>query len=41
MEHLNPPDSSRLFAEGEAVAVVTADGLDRFLDYRAPAGGTR
>ncbi len=41
MEHLNPPNSSRLFAPGEALAVVVADGLDRLLDYRAPEGGAR
>ncbi|PZQ47972.1 MAG: primosomal protein N' [Rhodovulum sulfidophilum] len=27
------------FPEGTAVAVLTAEGLDRFLDYRAPEGG--
>ena len=27
------------FPEGEAVSVITAEGLDRPLDYRAPAGG--
>lgn len=45
MEHLNRPESLagsvRFFAPGEPVAVVTADGLDRFLDYRAPASGAR
>jgi primosomal protein N' (replication factor Y) len=41
MEHLNPPESLRVFAAGCPVAVVTAEGLDRLLDYRAPEGGTR
>ena len=44
MEHpklLESPPSMRVFAPGEAVAVVTADGLDRLLDYRAPDGGAR
>ncbi len=41
MEHLNPPGSIRTFAAGTPVAVVTADGFDRFLDYRAPGGGVR
>ena len=41
MEHLNPPDSARVFAPGEPVAVVTAEGLDRLLDYRAPEAGAR
>jgi len=27
------------FPAGTPVAVLTAEGLDRFLDYRAPAGG--
>ncbi len=31
----------RAFAEGEPVAVALAEGLDRPLDYRAPAGGVR
>ena len=31
--------STRVFAPGEPLAVVTADGLDRVLDYRAPEGG--
>ncbi|WP_297977096.1 primosomal protein N' [uncultured Amaricoccus sp.] len=43
MEHLNPggigPESARLFAAGAPVAVVLDGGLDRALDYRAPAGG--
>ncbi len=29
------------FAPGAPVAVLTAEGLDRLLDYRAPAGGVR
>ncbi len=37
MEH--PTHSPERFAEGAAVAVVTAEGLDRTLDYRAPEGG--
>jgi primosomal protein N' (replication factor Y) len=37
MEH--PTDAQGQFAAGEAVAVLTAEGLDRLLDYRAPAGG--
>ena len=41
MEHLAPPDSARVFAPGEPVSVLTAEGLDRRLDYRAPAGGAR
>ena len=39
MEHLNPSESMRVFAPGEPVTVVLADGFDRLLDYRAPAGG--
>ncbi|MFO1104492.1 MAG: primosomal protein N' [Amaricoccus sp.] len=30
---------ARIFPEGTAVAVLTAEGLDRLLDYRAPEGG--
>ena len=41
MEHLNPPNSARVFAPGTPVAVVVEGGLDRPLDYRAPAGGVR
>ena len=41
MEHLNPPDSAQVFAGGAPVSVVTAEGLDRLLDYRAPACGAR
>ncbi len=41
MEHLNPPESARIFAPGTPVAVVVEGGLDRPLDYRAPAGGVR
>lgn len=41
MEHVDPPDSARVFAPGEPVSVLTAEGFDRLLDYRAPAGGTR
>ncbi|HVL19829.1 MAG TPA: primosomal protein N', partial [Amaricoccus sp.] len=39
MEHPIPPESMRRFAPGTPVAVVTAEGLDRLLDYRAPEGG--
>src|SRR5690242_15619290 len=39
MEHPNPPESMRRFAPGTPVAVVTAEGIDRLLDYRVPAGG--
>lgn len=39
MEHLKTPESLRRLAAGTPVAVVTAEGLDRLLDYRAPAGG--
>lgn len=47
MEQLNPPQpdlfdapsAAREFARGAPVAVLTAEGLDRFLDYRAPEGG--
>ena len=35
------PIAARVFAPGTPVAVVTAEGLDRPLDYRAPAGGAR
>ncbi|MFO1143631.1 MAG: primosomal protein N' [Amaricoccus sp.] len=31
----------RVFAAGEPVSVVLADGFDRLLDYRAPEGGAR
>ena len=41
MEHLNPSESMRVFAAGEPVSVVLADGFDRLLDYRAPEGGAR
>ena len=45
MEHLNPAPSPaeplRFFPAGATVAVLTAEGLDRLLDYRAPAGGAR
>jgi primosomal protein N' (replication factor Y) len=41
MEHLNPPLEPPDFAPGDPVAVVTAEGLDRLLDYRAPEGGAR
>ena len=45
MEHPNPAPSPeaplRVFPAGAAVAVLTAEGLDRLLDYRAPAGGVR
>ena len=45
MEHLNPVPSSaealRFYPAGASVAVLTAEGLDRLLDYRAPAGGVR
>ena len=39
MEHPKSPESMRRFAPGTPVAVVTAEGLDRLLDYRAPEGG--
>ncbi|TPE47574.1 primosomal protein N' [Amaricoccus solimangrovi] len=47
MEHLNPtrpdlpgdPAAPPEFPAGTPVAVLTAEGLDRFLDYRAPGGG--
>ncbi len=42
MEHLNHLSAARPapeFGEGEPVAVLTAEGFDRLLDYRAPAGG--
>ena len=39
MKHPNRPESMRRFAPGTPVAVVTAEGLDRLLDYRAPEGG--
>ncbi len=44
MEQLNPPepdlfDRAAAFPAGTPVAVLTAEGLDRYLDYRAPAGG--
>ena len=42
MEHPTPaPDPSTaapVLPAGATVAVVTAEGLDRILDYRAPAG---
>ena len=42
MEHLNPVPSSaealRSTPAGASVAVLTAEGLDRLLDYRAPGG---
>ena len=31
--------AARIAPEGTAVAVLTAEGLDRLLDYRAPEGG--
>ena len=31
----------RVFRAGAAVAVLTAEGLDRLLDYRAPTAGAR
>jgi primosomal protein N' (replication factor Y) len=34
-----PTHAPSAFAAGEPVAVATAEGLDRLLDYRAPAGG--
>jgi len=37
MEHLC--DAPKHFKAGETVAVLTAEGLDRLLDYRAPSGG--
>ncbi len=36
---LDPSVSPCDFSEGQVVAVVTAEGLDRILDYRAPAEG--
>ena len=41
MEHLNPPEfrCAAAFARRATVAVLTAEGLDRLLDYRAPEGG--
>ncbi len=39
MEHPKSPEPMRRFAPGTPVAVVTAEGLDRLLDYRAPEGG--
>ena len=45
MEHPNPAPSPeaplRVFPAGAAVAVLTAEGLDRLLDYRAPNAGAR
>lgn len=44
MEHLNHPASSLVppdFPPGAPVAVLTTEGLDRLLDYRAPDGGLR
>jgi primosomal protein N' (replication factor Y) len=45
MEHPNPPpipvQALPVFAPGTPVAVLTTEGLDRALDYRAPASGTR
>lgn len=45
MERLAHPDSATEsalgFAAGTPVSVLTAEGLDRRLDYRAPEGGTR
>src|ERR687895_1810234 len=41
MEHLNPAESPQAFEPGAPVAVVTAEGLDRPLDYRAPSTGAR
>ena len=42
MEHLNPPDSARrLRRRRRRSRWCTAEGLDRLLDYRAPAGGAR
>ncbi len=45
MEHPNPAPSPeaplRFFPAGAAVAVLTAEGLDRLLDYRAPTAGAR
>ena len=45
MEHLNPaPSAARsaaVFPAGASVAVLTAEGLDRLLDYRAPSAGVR
>ena len=37
--HLTAAGPAADFAEGAAVAVLTAEGLDRLLDYRAPEGG--
>ncbi|MCB1351204.1 MAG: primosomal protein N' [Rhodobacteraceae bacterium] len=42
MEHLNPPSpdsGDAVFPAGTTVAVLTAEGLDRMLDYRVPEGG--
>jgi primosomal protein N' (replication factor Y) len=39
MEHLNPSESMRRYPGGGRVAVITVEGLDRVLDYRAPASG--
>ncbi|WP_111428750.1 primosomal protein N' [Rhodobacteraceae bacterium DSL-40] len=42
MEHLNPPSpdsGDAVFPAGATVAVLTAEGLDRMLDYRVPEGG--
>ena len=44
MEQLNPPEPDLFgaapeFPAGTPVAVLSAEGLDRFLDYRAPQGG--
>ena len=43
MEHLKTPaslpGSPVRFGAGTPVAVVTAEGIDRLLDYRAPEGG--
>jgi primosomal protein N' (replication factor Y) len=45
MEHPSPPPSPgetlRYFPPGATVAVLPAEGLDRLLDYRVPAGGAR
>jgi len=32
-------ETERVFAEGELVSVLTAEPIDRFLDYFAPTGG--